>query len=158
MTLYLCFCFHLGVEGGSFQFWVQEKKEVYEGLESCLLGISSMSVSSSCTFCVWRCLSDPSANSFSSLGLILSGPIDLCMFNDVLCHQPFHLGLFSLSSSSAGWVPWEQLVLLIKTEAKALSSSAFFSSLSIMFPSCMPWRVELLHSPPFVICIFMKPF
>lgn len=52
----------------------------------------------------------------------------------------------SMCSSSGGWVAWQQLVLLIKTEArKAWSTSAFSSFFVIMFPltSYKGWRFSL---------------
>lgn len=82
------------------------------------------------------------ASSLNPCGWIPSSPMDLGLSEwhsmsltvSLLYGAPFCS--LSQSSSSGDWVPWGQLVLLLKAEGKkALSTSAFSSPFATVFPS-----------------------
>ena len=87
-------------------------------------------------------LASTSTSSFSTIGWIPSGPIDLCVsiwHSRSLTIYPWILGISfcspSLFSCSGDCVSGEQLPLLLKTETKkALSTSALPHPLSLSFP------------------------
>lgn len=77
-------------------------------------------------------------------------------------HFPFDYGGFILLLVPVfqlrGLVPREQLVLLVKTEAKkALSTSVFSSSFVTVFPSHIQERMEILLNIP-VADVFIESF
>lgn len=98
-----------------------------------------------------------------TLSWIPSGPIGLlCVYMVYQVTDPFPLDygsfvLLPLPSSSGGWVPGKQLVLLLKIEAgKALGS--LFLIFVTMFPPHIQWRVVILLSPPCVISVSIETF
>lgn len=98
------------------------------------------------------------ATSHSTLRWILSLPMASVYLSGVEDCWPFpHRCMVlqfcsqSLSSSSGGWVPKEQLVLLWKTETKKALNTSAFSSLfvTMLFPI---FSIKAVDSQPFFCC------